>query len=375
MLGCLLTITFVAATPALTSSAVPTGATTVTAVRPADNGNNNSARRVLYVSTAGRDYNPDRYTTPVNTAARPWRTIAMAIRRAQPGDTIQVAGGVYVEAAGWGAVPGRRDAPIVLQAAPGERVVIKGTLQLDGADYWTVRRINVTYNPARPRTQFLVKFNGGTGWQLLDSEIWGTRGVSNVFISGLKPNGSPHNYRIAGNCIHDNQATGDPSMNDHNIYLTPGYASGPGVIEHNILFNARNGAQIKAAGSNASSGAAQVLIEHNTMAYSPVGVVVSYGTNRITMRGNLFGPRLGADNRYASAVVGNHVTGTRNHVVGSAVWAYPNLVRSTKDSRSPVTSAAVVRVTPKFNAMNRCTGFRPTDRVAAAYGRYVGTAR
>jgi len=106
-----------------------------------------------------------------NLGNRPYRSIAMGIRHALPGDTILVRGGVYYENAGWGAVPGTADAPILLTAAAGERVVIAGTLTLKGADYWTVSRINVTYSSRVGRTESLVLFNGGHDWQFVGGEV------------------------------------------------------------------------------------------------------------------------------------------------------------------------------------------------------------
>ena len=183
-----------------------------------------AAGRTIYVAPGGDDSG-----SRISAAEQPVATITRAIRLAQPGDTIIVRQGTYVGAAGYGARPARRSAPIRLQNAPGERVVIKGTLQLDNADYWRVSGINVTQDPNGPRKEFLVKFDGGTGWQFVRAEVWGTRGVSNLMISGSARYGSPKNYRVADNCIHDNNAVGDPFMNDHNIYLMPGYHSGPGV--------------------------------------------------------------------------------------------------------------------------------------------------
>lgn len=308
----------------------------------------------------------------------PSGSIARAIRQARPGDRILVRGGTYVEAAGYGAVKGRADAPIRLQAAPGERVVLKGTLQLDGADYWRVSGINVTHNPDGPRREFLVKFDGGTGWRFTGAEVWGTRGVSNMMISGSSRNGVPTNYRITGNCIHDNNATGDPFMNDHNIYLMPGYRAGSGVISRNILFNAENGAAIKAGGPSPVTGASNVIIENNTIVRSAAGVILSYGSNRVTVRRNLIGdqdkrPPAGARwvSNYRAAVIGNHVTGGGNQVSQNGVWNYGQSLWSTPDSSAQIARSALARVTPAFNSTSSCAGFQPRNWAASSYGRYA----
>jgi hypothetical protein len=327
-----------------------------------------AAGRTIYVAESGSDYLENGYTVGPGTIAKPLQTITRAIREARPGDTIEVRGGTYVESAGWGAVRGTASSPIVLKNYGNERVVIEGQLQLIRADYWTVDGINVKYDPDRGRTEFLVKFDGGVGWRLLNSEIWGTRGVSNLMISGLSD--PPRNYRIAGNCIHDNKATGDPFMNDHNIYLQPGYDTGPGVIERNILFNASNGANIKAAGGDPSkTGAADVTIRYNTMANAGAGVIVGYGSHHMEMYRNLIGPRQGGGTLYTAAILGNTVSGSGNIATQNAVTGYEETVWSTADSTRPVVGSGSIRLDPKFNSMS-CSGFKPGNTAALPYGRY-----
>ena len=326
--------------------------------------------RTLYVAPWGEDYLDDGYTTSPNTFDTPWETILMAIRRAQPGDTIVVRGGTYVEAVGWGAQPGTKNSPIVLTNYKDERVVIAGHLQLVGADYWTVDGINVTSDPERPRDESLVKFDGGVGWKLINSEIWGTKGVSNLMITGQ--DSVPQDYRISGNCIHDNLVSGDPFMNNHNVYLQPGYDSGPGVIERNILFNAPNGANIKAAGGDpAVTGAANVSIRLNTMANAGAGVIVGYASHHLEMRRNLIGPQQGGgDPGYTAAFIGNHVTGLDNSATKNAVAGYDTTVWSTADSTRPIAGSANTWVQPSFDSTD-CSGFQPGDATASAYGRYA----
>lgn len=329
------------------------------------------AGRVLRVSPEGSDG-----ATRLAAASRPLATITKAIKLARPGDTIVVEGGTYVGAAGYGAAPGRADAPIRLQNAPGQRVVIKGTLQLENADHWRVSGINVTRNPADGRKEFLVKFDGGTGWSFVNSEVWGSIGVSNVMVSASAKNGVPRDYRIADNCIHDNDAAGDAFMNYHNIYLMPGYTSGPGVIERNIMFGAENGAAVKAAGPDRSTGAADVTIRRNTITRSAAGVIIGYASRKVQVRNNLIAqqrirPPAGARwvRNYDAAVIGNHVSGSGNKVVSTAVSGFPKLINNTRDSSRPVRGALTKRVTPKFSGKLSCSGFE-TAGAAAEYGRW-----
>lgn len=270
----------------------------------------------------------------------PAADLARAVRAARPGDTIVVRGGTFTGPVGYGAVPGRPDAPITVRAAPGERVLIRGTLQLEDADHWTVSGIDVTREPGAARTEFLVKFDGGTGWRFLDSEVWGTRGVSNVMISGSAVHGLPRDYLVSGNCIHANRATGDAFMNDHGIYLMPGAGSGPGVIERNLIYGAPNGAAIKAAGPTPSTGAAgRVAIRRNTMVRTAAGVILGYGSHRVTISRNRIGAQLkrppaGARwvKNYDAAVIGNHVSGRGNAMRSNAVWGYDRGLHATDDS-------------------------------------------
>lgn len=325
--------------------------------------------RTLYVAPWGSDFLPNGWQPSPNSFSTPWKTIEQAIRRARPGDRIMIRGGTYQEVAGWGATPGTEESPITLENYKNERVIIQGQLQLVGADYWTVDGINVTYSAARGRTESLVKFDGGVGWRLLNSEIWGTRGVSNLMITGQ--DGEPRDYRISGNCIHDNLATGDAFMNDHNIYLQPGYDTGPGTIDRNILFNAPNGANIKAAGGNPRvTGAADVSIRHNTISRAGAGVIVGYASHDVAIQGNLFGPQIGGGGLYTAAVIGNTATGTGNHATGNAVFGYPQAVWSTADSTRPIREFQTKRVNTQFDEIS-CAGFRPTDAQAAQYGRYA----
>ncbi|MBT0772249.1 DUF1565 domain-containing protein [Kineosporia sp. J2-2] len=354
------------------SAAVASVAVSAALSAPPSHADSPPPGRVLYVSPEGSD------GTTRMAAGRhsPLATITKAIKLAQPGDTIVVQGGTYVGAAGYGASPGRADAPIRLQNAPGERVVIKGTLQLENADYWRVSGIDVTRNPADGRKEFLVKFDGGTGWAFVNSEVWGSVGVSNVMVSASKKNGVPKNYRIADNCIHDNNADGDAFMNYHNIYLMPGYRSGPGVIERNVMFNAENGAAVKAAGPTSATGAGDVTIRRNTITRVAAGVIIGYASRGVQVRNNLIAqqriePPAGAQwvKNYDAAVIGNHVTGSGNKVVSTALSGFPRLVNNTHDSSRPVKGALTQRITPKFSGKVSCNGFR-TVGAASRYGRW-----
>ena len=330
---------------------------TVLAVSPA-----HAAGRMLYVSTAGDD-------DAVGTIDAPWRSLAVAMRRLAPGDTLFVRGGTYREYLGWNVRAGTSTAPIRLVGYPGERVVVMGLLKLVKGHYWHVNRINVTRDPNKPLLQALVKFTDGVGWRYMNSEVWGARGVSNLMVNGTTT-GQPRNYRITGNCIHDNDSTGDDWMNYHNIYLYPGYTSGPGLIERNIMFNAEKGNNIKAAGPHSGRGAAYVTIRYNTMARAGQGVVVAYGSHHIKLYRNLITHRRGGSSWYP-AIRGYEVSGAGNKAWDNASARYDSVLRSTISKRPIANGGGNRKITVRYNSASDCSGWRPTTSAAKAYGRYA----
>jgi hypothetical protein len=327
--------------------------------------------RTLYVATNGRDFADDGWSVPPNAIDTPWRSIEWAVRRARAGDRIVVRGGTYQEVVGWGAVKGTSSRPIRLEAYDGERVTVKGILQFKGADYWVIRRINVVRDSSLGRKEFLVKFDGGVGWQFRDAEVSGTNGVSNVMVVGSPTYGVPRHWVIAGNCIHDNLATGDGPMRDHNLYIYPGLSSGPGLIERNIFFNAPNGGHIKLAGPDSSTGAAYVTVRYNTMVRGAAGVVLGYGTHHTTLWRNLVGSQWGGTSTYVAAYVANHLSGTSNASGYLGVWGYRKSVTATNATTRPITSRYATWVRPAFDSTTSCAGFHPGDAVSSKFGRYA----
>src|SRR5262245_42382589 len=72
---------------------------------------------IYYVHpTAGDD-------SAAGTEKAPWRTLAQAIRRLKPGDTLVLRGGVYYDSVAL-ALTGTEKAPITIRSAPGELAVI-----------------------------------------------------------------------------------------------------------------------------------------------------------------------------------------------------------------------------------------------------------
>src|SRR5262249_24216021 len=136
---------------------------------------------------------------------------------------------------------GRADAPITVVAAPGERPVLRGLLWLNNASYWTLSGINVTWSAADGPTDHMVKMVDGVGWVYRDAEIWGAHSFAALLVAG-----SPSNWAVVDNYIHDTYATNGLNQ-DHLIYCNCG--SGGGVIERNLLVDSPNGKAVKLGGS------------------------------------------------------------------------------------------------------------------------------
>jgi len=122
--------------PAADADLLPDGSRFVSWERPL------AFSRTYYVNNqhlAADDANP-------GTEALPWRSISRAAELLQPGERVVIAAGVYRESvhpARGGVSPERM---ISYEAAPGAKVVIKGSILLDGdwrvSDQWNLRRGN-----------------------------------------------------------------------------------------------------------------------------------------------------------------------------------------------------------------------------------------
>ena len=305
-----------------TSASAQTAAPTLTAqfgVGASEIAPLSPGRRYLFVATTGSDtfdrvyssstVTVNRYSClpsatagdpkcPEATTSLPLRSIGAAIRAARPGDVVIVRGGVYREAAGWGAVRATSNARITVQNYPGERVELNGTLQLRNADYWTIRGLRLTYNPSIQNGQSIVTLSGGVGWAFLNNEVVGSVGVANVLVVAEPPeststvdrvNAAPREYVIAGNCVRDNRGNNAHGM-DHNIYLMSTIYSTGGIVERNLLSGAPNGSNIKLAGSSTSapnSSPRNVTIRYNTLVNAATGIVLGLKAERIEISRNI----------------------------------------------------------------------------------------
>ena len=320
------------------------------------------AASTYYVSVSGSNGSP-------GTLGAPWRTVDYGLRQLFPGDSLLVRGGTYVERVTSVTFrPATSNSPITVAAYPGERPIVKGVLQIRGANYWTFDGINATWDPATGTpADPIVKIMHGVGWTYKNAEIWGARSYAGMYI-GSAVVGQPSNWRIAGNCIHDTYAAHDPFL-DHNLYigLKTEDAPGPGLVERNVMFNASNGENIKVGGGSVG-GAEDVLIRYNTLYNAAQNVMVVAATERTTLGRNLMGKATGK--WWYPNVRGHNVTGTGNVAVENVGFAADKFLLSTGGTHPIVNGGGnVFGIDPKF-ASQGCTGFRPTVTALKMYGAW-----
>ena len=381
--------------PATAAADVRYGVGTTSLAAPAAGG------RYLYVAPTGTDsyhqYSripclrdpsqqpPYQDACPEPTAAAPLRTVQAAVRAARAGDVIVVRAGTYTEAVGWGLTRGTAARPIVLQAAPGERVQIAGTLIMSSPDHWTIQGIRFVHDASIQKSgQAVVLLSGGDGWRFLNNEVTGSTGVANLLVNATTASGNadtlraaaPRDYQIAGNCIHDNRATGTQGT-DHNIYLMSSIYSTGGVIERNLIAGAARGSNIKAAGSTpstASGSPRNVAIRYNTMLAAASGLTIGLQAQAVESQYNVIampagsGPYDGAVKTYQLAAPGT------NSAKDSLLSGYARPLSEDYGATAHIFTArndTTTRFTYTGSVAN-CTARPASAAVLAKYGQYAG---
>jgi len=307
------------------------------------------------VATTGSD-------SAAGTATAPWRTISHALGALVAGDTLTVRGGTYAEHVSVSLHAGTSSAPIVVRAAAGERPIVKGLMWLTGPTWWTIDGLNVTWDPATDNaSQHMVKFNGGSNWTFQNSEVWGARSFAGILVGS-----NPSNWRITGNCIHDTYPSNSTNQ-DHNIYVNSGLSAGPGSIDHNILFDATNGRNVKlgAPSISTSNGTQNVSITYNTMFNANQNVSMSGASRNNTVDHNILDKSL--ENHL---IYGYSLTGTGNVASNNIGF------ESTKLIDGPIRDGGgnIHPRDPKFDSTSGCGAFHPADATAQGYGAYAGGA-
>ncbi len=252
----------------------------------------------------------------------PYNTLTKGLDEVKAGQTLIVKGGEYRERIQLG-VGGKNTSSsrrILVQAAPGERVVVKGLLNLYNIDYWTIRGINVTWDDRNSSSEHMVLLKNGRDWVFEQAEVWGARGYSGLLIVG-----SPVNFTVRDVHVHDTYRS-NGTHQDHLIYCNCG--SGGGVIERNLLVGSSNGRGIKVGTPNDSyPSIANVKIRYNTIVDNtgPSNIQLSYKTSNITIERNLLvSPKDGLSN-----VTGRHLSGGGNNIVRNNIgWDSAGVVEN-----------------------------------------------
>ena len=307
------------------------------------------------VATTGSDANP-------GTEAAPWRTIGHALAALTAGDTLVVHGGTYVEHVAAVLHAGTASAPIVVRAASGERPIVKGLLWLTSPTWWTFDGLNVTWDAATDTaSQHMVRLFGGSNWTFKNAEVWGAHSYAGILVGQ-----TPSNWRITANCIHDTYASNSTNQ-DHNIYVNSGLSAGPGSIDHNIMFNAVNGRNIKLGGPSISdtNGTQNVSISYNTLYNANQNVSMSGSSRNNTVDHNILGKSL--ENHL---IYGYSLFGTGNVASHNVGFLSTKLIDGTNISDG---GGNVFPRDPRFDGLG-CGGFHPADATSQAYGAYAGGA-
>ena len=233
---------------------------------------------VRYVSPTGRDNWP-------GTKSQPWRTLRRALPAMRPDQFLYVRGGVYREDVFQVHVePTTKARPIVMMAYPGERATVQGLFWLRQPSYWTIDGINVTANETlAPTNRPLVKITGGEGWAWQNSEVWGSRGPTNMLVTGYG-RGEPTKWTVTGNCFHDvRPPTG--VVRSSNLTIGAMRDAGPGVVSRNVMFDAPRPHNV-AIGS-ARGGATDVTFEFNTVYGAGSAIAVAGDTSGLSVTRNI----------------------------------------------------------------------------------------
>jgi hypothetical protein len=309
-----------------------------------------------FVAPNGHDSNP-------GSRRAPFRTFTKALAVLRAGDALYARGGTYDERVKATRIAsGSPTARVLVANFPHERPVIRGELWLAYPSYWTIDGINVTWGPTNP-DEHMVNIYGGTDWVLEHSEIWGARSYADLLIGDGRRNNLGL-FTVRDNCIHDTRPT-NGRYQDHNIYIddTTHSSFAQGLIEHNLIFGAYNGRNLKLGPPGGSGGPRNVVVRYNTMYGAYQGVSFSRDASNNAVYRNLL---VGA----ADANIGTYrLQGSGNRVGDNLAFRSPRFADAgfgvdLSGNRHPLD--------PQFDSIG-CSGFHPMNPSARAYGRYANT--
>ncbi len=332
----------------------------------------------FYLAPTGSDANP-------GAEDLPWRTLAHALPRLGPGDTLFLRDGIYYEQVRGASIrAGTATERITVRAYPGERPLLRGVLWLGSAHYWTLDGINAQWDETGISGPLsggdpIIGMTNGTGWEILNAEIWGARSYSALSVYGTGTVASePGAWRVAGNCIHDTHSTHPTDgPQDHNVYVNTGITAGSGVIENNLIFNAENGSNLKLGWVDwQPSGTVNVTVRHNTLAHGTANALLvgnttpGFGAKNIVLEHNLIVETTAAGNRPVRGVSLNNTTNVaRDNAWFDAdedqmILDYPQL----SPSLGVVDGGGNFEADPMFDDTTTCAGFHAGNPAVSGYG-------
>jgi hypothetical protein len=265
--------------------------------------------------------------------------------------------------------PGTAQARIVVRNYPGEIPIIKGKVRLANADFWTFDGFNITWNTGT-YDEHMVKFVGGRDWILENSEIWGARSFANILVCC-----SPANWILRNNTIYDTYGGEANIFRSHNLYVNTNLDAGPGLIEHNLFFNAPHGCNVKIAGPDQGPdfGSANVTVRYNTLYNGIQPLLIGDGSKNILVERNIISTGV-RPNTITYLLRLYKLTGTNNIVrnnlgFDAGKWCLDydggNYTCSGIDGGGNLFS-----LNPEFDSLG-LGGFHPQQTSAKDYGRYA----
>lgn len=308
-----------------------------------------------------------------------------AVSVLKAGDTVKIEPGVYdlgswrprLGTFGHHAV-GTAAAPITFTGAdPARPPLLRGALKLDGANYWHLSRLRIQGNISTTDT---LTFNGGTGWSLMNSEVFGatqTGAFANVVVAKTSPQPMPTNWVIADNSIHGGGRDASKAGKLHEIYLTAVGDARRGLIVRNSLYDTPEGATVKigSGGLENSPGISGVQVTDNTMFNNFEQVLLHGKVSNNFVEANLMirSTRHMGDGNTAGVYLAG-VTGTHNVIRGNYSYSVTRPIYN-NDSTGHFTDGGknTNGADPRFDSTT-LTGFHPRTAAAKAYGRYAPTA-
>jgi hypothetical protein len=313
---------------------------------------------IRYVSPSGKNSWP-------GTETKPWRTLGRALPALYAGQELLIRGGTYREQLSkLNLHQGTAIDRIVVRNYPGERVVVRGLVWMRQPSYWTIRGLNVTWDPnIRPVPRAMVKVTGGVHWIWRDSEIWGSHAASNMLIAGYGAD-EPAHWSVFGNCIHGLQPPASATRNSNLVIGDMGPA-GPGWIKRNLIFN-DVGQQNLALGT-AAGGPTDVNVKFNTIYGGDVAISFAGDTSGVHVSRNILGG-VSSD----VLIRWHSPSGVDDLVHQNLAVQAPRFFRwnvskyLTIDGPGNLLSEDIV-----FADISTCHGFRTTAGEAAPYGRYA----